>query len=240
MKWTLIMGCIAFVGAHVPATAANAAPRTYSYVITHPLYGTIGTYDRTVDDADGVTRAQSRLRVAVRILGFVAHREDADQTEIWRGDRLISFHTVTTTNGHRLSVSGEARDNRFLVTSPAGTTAVPADVEPSDPWSLNRMGAGVVVSIKTGKIDPVQVTGGEMDTVTLHGVSAPARHFHINTAAQPDKWEVWFNQQGMPIEFRSTENGGAVSFFLVSSSPQPSDTSGPLALEGSRSRPDQR
>src|ERR1039458_4606977 len=131
MKRTLIMGCMALIGAHLAPATAQAAPRTYSYVLTYPLYGAIGTYDRTVDDADGVTRAQSRLRVKVRILGFIVHREDAEQTEVWRGDRLISFQTVTTTNGHRLVVSGEARDNRFMVTSPAGTTAAPADVKPS-------------------------------------------------------------------------------------------------------------
>ena len=143
MTWASILGCAAIVGVQLSPVAANAGTQTYRYVITHARYGPIGAYDRTIDDTGGVTRAQSRLRIVVKLLGIVVHRESADQTESWRGKRLMSFQSVTTTNGRQLSVSGAARDDRFMVTSPSGTTAAPADVAASDPWSLNRLGPGV-------------------------------------------------------------------------------------------------
>jgi hypothetical protein len=226
MKWALIIGCIALIGVQYPLVEANAAPRTYSYTVTHPLYGVIGTYDRTIDDTGGSTRAESRLVITVKILGFVVHRETADQTEVWRDKRLMSFHSVTTTNGKPLSVRGEALENRFMVTSPSGTMGAPADVAASDPLSLNQMGSEVVVSMKTGKISQVEVTGGEADTVTRLGISKSARHFSVSTLTQPNKWEAWFDQQGVPIKFSSLESGGRVDFTLMP--PQAGDVSNQL------------
>lgn len=199
--------------------AALAAPQTYDYLITHSRYGTIGSYDRTIDEAGGVTHAKSHLRIAVKILGLVVHRENADQSETWRGQRLVAFHSVTTSNGKPMTVSGEARDNGFVVTSPTGVATAPADVAATDPWGFNRMGRAEVVSLKSGKIEPINVTGGEADQVTLHGVRAPARHFHVSTAAQPNKWEVWLDPQGVPIKFRSLEHGDTVDFTLTTRLP---------------------
>ncbi|HEX3367629.1 hypothetical protein [Phenylobacterium sp.] len=54
----------------------------------------------------------------------------------------------------------------------------------------------------------------------LNGVPESARHFHVNTAARPNKWEVWINARGVPIKFRSLETGGAIDFTLVSAPEQ--------------------
>ncbi len=214
MKWVSILGCMALLCA--PFDAANATPRAYNYVVSHPLYGTIGTYDRIVDETGGDIRARSRLAITVTLLGFVVHTETADQTELWHGTKLMSFQSVTTVNGRPIAVHGEARENHFVITSPTRTVVAPADIVASDPWSLNRIGPGIVVSIKSGDISPVEVIGGEADTVTLLGVREPAHHFHVNTPTQPNKWEVWFDQRGVPIKFSTFESIGAVDFTLVS------------------------
>lgn len=207
---------IAILGALSLTSTANAASLTYAYTVEHPFYGDIGTYTTAVDDADGVTRIDSQLRVAVRIMGIVIYREDADRSEVWSGTRLVSFDSVTQRNGQRINVSGEVRENSFIVTSPSGTTVAPADVAPSDPWALKRLGAGVVVSTKSGKVDNVEVTGGEVSWVSLHGTSTPTHHFHVRTDTQPDKWEVWFDEQGVPVKFRSIESGTPIDFTIAS------------------------
>jgi hypothetical protein len=193
-------------------------PVTYRYAVTHPQYGVIGSYDRTSDDAGGEVRAAWRLRLTVKILGLVVHRETGDQAEVWRAGRLMSFRSTTVTNGRALSVSGDAEGPRFVVRSPGGVTAAPATVVASDPWLLTRPGAGVVVSIRSGRIDPVSVTGGEPETLQIEGSLVSVRHFHVN-AAQPDKWEVWMDRNGVPVKFRSLESGAAIDFTLVSSPP---------------------
>ncbi|MGZ3272604.1 MAG: DUF6134 family protein [Caulobacteraceae bacterium] len=227
----MIRGCIALICCGFSPAAAGESPQTYSYALTHPLYGDIGSYRRASDEADGVIHARSHLEVAVRILGLVVHRETADQTEAWRGGRLLSFQSLNITNGRRLSVSGQADGARFLVTSPSGVAVAPGDVVASDPWSLTRTGAGVVVSTRTGQIDAVQVTGGEPEILLLKGTAVQVRHFHVNTAARPNKWEVWIDRGGLPIKFRSLESGAAIDFTLASSSPSPSEASVPPGRE---------
>jgi hypothetical protein len=219
MKSFQILLGTALAGALLAPCAAFAAPQTYDYVITHSRYGKIGTYDRTIDESGGVTHAQSHLRIAVKMLGMVVHRENAEQSETWRGKRLVAFHSVTTSNGKPMTVSGEARANSFVVTSPAGTATAPADVAATDPWGFSRMGPAEVVSLKSGKIEPVNVTGGEADAVMMQGVRQPARHFHVSTSTQPNKWEVWLDPEGVPIKFRSLERGDAVDFTLTSRRP---------------------
>ena len=227
MKWVSILGCAVLASAACPLGPADAAPRTYFYVITHRPFGTIGTYERTIDVVGDDTSAKSRLDIAVKALGFVVHRETSDQTEFWRGKRLISFHSVTFIDGQQLLVRGEALENRFVVTSPSGTAVAPADVAASDPLSLDRMGPGVVVSLKTGEITPAEVTGGETATVTRLGVPEPTRHFHVNIPMQADEWQVWFDRWGVPIKFCTYESSGPVDFTLVS----PAQT-GPLENNG--------
>jgi hypothetical protein len=156
----------------------------------------------------------------VKILGLVVHSETADQTEVWQGQRVMSLHSRTTTNGRRVDVLGEARPDGFRVTTPLGTAMAPADVEPTDPRTLNHLGHAVLVSIETGEIEPVEVTGGGEEPVMRNGVSEPAQHFHVRTSSQPNRWEVWIDRHGVPVKFSSREHYATVEFTLVSS-PRP-------------------
>jgi len=215
MKWSSILGCAVLACAQCPLGAANAAPRTYFYVITHRPFGPIGTYERTIDIVGGDTSAKSRLDITVRAFNFVVHRETADQVEFWHGKRLMSFQSATVVDGQQLLVRGEAQENRFVVTSPSGTVLAPGNVAASDPLSLDRTGLGTVVSLKTGEISPVEVTGGEADTVMQLGVLEPTRHYHVNTPLHADQWQVWFDRQGVPIKFCTYESSGPVDFTLA-------------------------
>src|SRR5690349_8144274 len=80
-----------------PVRAADESPRVLPYKATHSKYGEIGTYVNTVTLKDGVTTVQTQVRLRVRVLGIVAHREEADRTETWKDGRLVAFHGVTTT-----------------------------------------------------------------------------------------------------------------------------------------------
>ena len=79
----------------------------------HPFYGTIGTFTESIARTGDTTRIDSHVRVAVKILGIVVHREEGDHVEIFRGERLVSLQSATTTNGTRLDVRGEATGRRI-------------------------------------------------------------------------------------------------------------------------------
>src|SRR5258707_10516973 len=115
-----LMGCAMALGGLIAGTAQSCAAQVFSYTVEHPTCGDIGTYTDTIAKSGDTLRIDTRLRVAVKVLGIVLHREEADRTELWKADRLVSFHSVTTTNGRPIEVRGEAGDNGVVITSPTG------------------------------------------------------------------------------------------------------------------------
>lgn len=208
-----LFSLLAVLGFSVAAAPACAQEAAYSFNVVHPFHGEIGTFSESIVRSGSTTRIHSKLRIAVRILGIVVHREDGDHTEVFSGDRLVSLESSTITNGTRLDVRGEAWGDHFIVMSPAGVLEGPADIAPSDPWVLRGLGVGIVVSTKTGRIIPTRVTGGEAATVSLQGVTVATRHFMARGERQQ---EIWMNDRDVPIMFRSVENGTAIDFILTS------------------------
>jgi Family of unknown function (DUF6134) len=208
-----LISLLAILGWLTAAGPAYSQEQTYSYSVVHPLYGTVGTFTQSIARNGDTTRIDGQLRVAARILGITVHREEGDHIEIFRGDRLVSLLSVTTTNGTRLDVRGEAKGDHFVVTTLTGDLEAPGDIAPSDPWALKQVGVGTVVSTKTGRIIPTRVTGGELAMVSLQGELVATRHF---VAHGEKEQEIWMNDHDVPIKFRSAENGTPIDFILTS------------------------
>jgi hypothetical protein len=191
--WFCLASAVAAVIAF-SAFPAKAGQQTYNYVVQHPTYGKIGT-------------------VAVRILGIVMHREEADRTEIWKGDRLVSFHSVTTTNGKPLTVDGQAKGDGFVITSPFGTSIAPADVYTSSPWMarLSKPEA-TMMSTKTGKLEEAHLVAADQSVETVSGTQTPVRHFEIATDKRQD---VWLDPRNIPLHFRTQVSGTPIDFTLT-------------------------
>jgi hypothetical protein len=190
---------------------ALAGPQIYVYSVVHPIYGEIGTFTDTIDRSAEATRIDSRLRIAVTLLGIVAFRQDSDTTEIMRGDRLISLRSITDKDGQHVEVHGEAQGDKFVVNATAGSFAGPATIAPSDPWLLNRTGDETVVFTDTGRIINMNISGGGYDTILVNGTSVSARHFIVMGERQQ---EVWLDDREIPIMFRTVEDGTAIDFML--------------------------
>lgn len=212
--------CWALLGLPPAALASSSTgtvatpPHTYTYSIEHAPYGNIGTFSDTIEQNGDTKRIDSRLRVAVRILGIVVHREEADRTEIWRDGRLVSFHSMTRVNGHPIEVTGEARPDGFVITSPDGTTVAPGTIYPSSPWVAHITdGPALMMSTKTGKLLPVTTLGGEQTQIEVRGSNVPVHHFEFLTDKRQD---VWMDAQGVPVRFRTEQSGKPVDFVLAS------------------------
>jgi Family of unknown function (DUF6134) len=201
---------LSVMGSVAPALAGQ---QVYTYSVVHPIYGEIGTFTDTIDRNPEALRIDAHLRIAVKFLGVVAYREEADTTEVLRGNRLVLLQSVTDKDGRHLEVHGEAKGDQFMVNATTGSYAAPATIAPSDPWLLKRTGEELVVSTATGKMVNVQISGGEYDTVSMGGVSVPARHYIVNG---DKRQEVWLDNREIPIKFRSIENGTPIDFVLQS------------------------
>jgi hypothetical protein len=199
------------LGVMTCAAPAFAGQQVYTYSVVHPIYGEIGTFIDTIDRNSEATRIDGHLRIAVKLLGVVAYREESDTTEVMRGNRLVSLQSVTDKDGRHLEVHGEAQGDQFMVNATSGSYAAPATIVPSDPWVLKRTGEEIVVSTSTGRMINVQVSGGDYDTVSVNGTSISARHYIVNG---DKRQEVWLDNREIPIMFRTMENGTPIDFVL--------------------------
>jgi hypothetical protein len=189
---------------------ASSAERSVAYVIKHPTYGDIGALTAKIDQSGDVTRVTFHRHIAVRALGLVVYRQDAEGVEVFRGGRLISLESHANDDGEKLEVHGEARGEQFVVDSPSGTHVAPAEVIPADPWFVRRTGEGTLVTPMTGKILNMHVSGGDEVSVTIENTSVQVRHFIVVAADRQQ--EVWLDQNDVPIMFRTVEDGNRVDF----------------------------
>ena len=196
--------------------AALAAPasaqQVLEYTVKHPVFGDIGSYTNVIETtSDGIV-VTSRLEVTVKLIGLVAHRELSLRREQWRAGRLVAFRSTTEKNGERTELRGEARDGGFVMQTLHGTYVAPAHVLPSNPWSIDMLRSGPLLSTRDGTLMTARVTSGPSETITRGGRPEQLRRFDIES----NKREfVWVDSQNVPIAFRTEEGGSPVDFVLT-------------------------
>ncbi|HEV2546571.1 MAG TPA: DUF6134 family protein [Stellaceae bacterium] len=211
MSRTVAPVTLGLVALLATARTAFAAPEIYEYRIVHASHGEIGRYANIVDRRGNDTEVRTELHIAVTILGITAYRQDAERVERWHGERLTSFDGTTVTNGERLQVHGEVQGGGFAVTTPTGIVIAPADVHPSNPWSVMVLRTDWVMSTRTGKLFHGIIKGGDRREMRLSDKPVALRQYEIVT----DKHEfVWLNDQGTPVAFRTQEDGDDIDFIL--------------------------
>jgi hypothetical protein len=194
------------------AVPARAAPLVYEYRIEHPTYGAIGTYTNTVETIGRNTEVVSTLHVLIKVFGMVVYREDAQRTELWQNDRFTSFQGVTITNGDRVEIHGEALNGTFVITSPAGTSIAPANVHPSNPWSVKIFNTNVMMSTKSGELFTVRLVAEIEKSIMLDGVAERLHQYEVDG----DQTQlVWLNDRGDTVAFRVLDDGTPIDFVLM-------------------------
>jgi hypothetical protein len=194
------------------ATAIAETPAQFVYRVSHSVFGDIGTYSNTVEPSrDGIT-VETRAHFEVSMLGVRIHREDAERTERWQGNRLVSFHGVTDKGNGPAEVKGEARSNGFVITSAQGTITAPASVHPANPWSNNFLGSNTMMRPDSGKIEQVRVGAGQETTVKIDGATVPTVKYEIDGNT---RYTVWLDGRGVPVKFVIDDDTGTVTFTLA-------------------------
>jgi hypothetical protein len=206
--------CVAVVGVLATGflSSAEAAAVQLTYQVTHSVFGNIGTYINTIEPSVGGTTVQTRAHFEVKMLGVNMYREDAQRTERWQGNRLISFNGVTNKGNDSTVVRGEARGNSFIISSPQGTITAPATVHPANPWSSNFLASNTMMRPDSGRIERVRVSGGDEAVVTIDGKPMRTRKYEVSGDG---RYTVWLDSHGVPVMFVADDNGGKVTFTLA-------------------------
>jgi len=181
--------------------AAPAAAQKFIYAVHHSRYGSIGTYTNTVLRNGDDTAVNTDIKIAVSILGVTLFRQDASRQERWRGGRLVFFHGVTTTNGHPIQLDGAAEGDRFVMKTPEGETEAPADVRLANPWSTAILAGKALFTADRGRLDEVQVKGGEIAVLPLGRRQVRVKKYEVLLLDGRKKYEVDIDDQGTTVQF---------------------------------------
>jgi hypothetical protein len=201
----------ALVGFAAPAAMAAGAEQL-TYRVTHAVFGDIGTYSNTVEPRGEATTVKTQSHLNVTLLGANVFHEEAQRVEQWQGNRLVSFRGVTSRKDGSTEVTGEARGNSFVITSPKGTVTAPASVRPANPWSDNFISANMMMRPDNGRVEPVSVSGGAASSVKLNNSTIQARRYDISGET---KYSVWLDTRGIPVQFMIEDDTGTVTFTLT-------------------------
>lgn len=199
--------------AAAPAYAASA-PQKLVYSVQHSRYGTIGTYSNSVEKAGDMTTVTTDAHIEVSLLGIVLYKQDAQRQERWNGDRLVAFHGVTTVNGKPMEISGAAQGNQFVMMGPEGDTIAPASVKLANPWSPDVLRGKTLLTPDRGRMEDVEVKGGEDAMVNVNGKQTHAKRYEIDRVNGQKRYEVWLDDRGTPVKFTTYNPNGTVTFTL--------------------------
>jgi uncharacterized protein DUF6134 len=207
--------CLAIFALGAPAHSASAQTQKLVYTVHHSRYGTIGTYTNTVEKAGDNTIVKTEAHVAVSLLGVSFYRQDASREERWNGDRLVSFHGVTTVNGHSLELNGMAEGDRFVLKSPEEEIAAPANVRLANPWSALVLRGDVMITPDRGRMENVQIKAAETATLSLGKGRVRARRYEIDRLDGQKRYEVFLDDRGTVVMFSSFSPDGTTTSFTL-------------------------
>src|SRR5215472_15255292 len=125
LAWLAVLLIGVFAGSVSADSAVAQSSAQFVYRVNHSVFGDIGTYTNTIEPTRDGTTVKTRVHFEVKMLGVRMYREDADRTERWQGNRLISFRGVTDKGDGPQEVKGEARGSNFVINSPQGTVNAP-------------------------------------------------------------------------------------------------------------------
>lgn len=211
LAWVLALAA----GVATAPVTAEAAPMQLTYRVTHSTFGDIGTYTNTIEPVAGGITVQTRAHFQVKMLGVQLYNEDAQRTERWQDNRLVSFDGVTSKGGHTTTVRGEARGNSFVISTPHGIETAPAAVHPANPWSANFVNSNTMMRPDDGRLEAVRVSAGQAAIIDLDGHPIRARKYEVVGVT---RYDVWLDDQGLPVKFAVDDNSGEVTFTLASCS----------------------
>ena len=215
-KLTAIALLLSLTAGPITASDAHAAPAQQKmvYSVHHSRYGNIGTYTNSVEKAGDMTTVTTDAHIQVSLLGIVLYRQEAQRQERWNGNRLVSFHGVTTVNGKAMEMTGAAQGDQFVMMGPEGDIIAPASVKLANPWSSEVLRGKTLLTPDRGRMEDVDVRGGEETTVAINGKQTRAKRFEIDRLDGQKRYEVWLDDRGTPVMFTTYNPNGTVTFTL--------------------------
>lgn len=199
------------------AAVVDSAPakQQLTYTVQHSKYGTIGTYTNTIERQGDTTHVATEAKLGVSMLGISFYSQNISRKETWRGNRIVDFKGVTTTNGKSIELTGKADGDHFTMMTPNGATTAPADVRIANPWSKAAVEGAVMLTPDRGRVENITTDEKGMTTLKIGNRDVRTEHIQVMRGSPDRRYEVWLDEKGTPVQFALVGND-TITFTLKS------------------------
>lgn len=184
---------------------------TMVYTIHHEDYGDIGEHRVTFTQKGEQLVVDVENKVEVRILAITAFRFEANRRELWQGDRMVGYRSVTHEDGRDIAISGEVVGDRLVIDAPSGRIETEAGTFPTHPWNKAIAGESVLMDTKTGELLNVDIANLGEEVIEAGGRTIEATKYRVTGDAER---EVWFDDEDNWVRLRFERDGAAITFTL--------------------------
>ncbi|MEX1148365.1 MAG: DUF6134 family protein, partial [Sphingomonadales bacterium] len=185
---------------------------TYEYTVHHARAGRVGTYSNTVTINGSETIVETDVNLRAKILFMTVAREQAERRQVWRDGRLVEFESVTRDKGDDRVTTGRAKGDSFVIEGGRGEQFVaPANVFPTNPWTMHILRAGTLMGEKNGTLHPIREIRMGTETIEFDSDVVETRYFKVSGDREK---ELWYDENGVPVRFTIMHGGDLVTFTL--------------------------
>jgi hypothetical protein len=190
------------------ALAAVPAGNRIAFAVTRNE-SPIGTHDLSFARDGGDVRVSIAIDFAVRFLGITAFRYTHRNTELWRGDRLLSIASTTDNNGTPLSVKARANGRGIEVEgTDSGRYVAPIEAISTSYWHGAFL-RGQKIDTQGGKLLTTTLRRVGEETIPVAGQQVAATHWRIDGDLALD---IWYDAAGTWSRLRFINNGATILY----------------------------
>jgi hypothetical protein len=188
------------------ARALDVQSGNYVFTIVHQEHGEIGEHQVAISrrGEDLVIEQAAEMEVTVPLLG--GHRREGHSREVWRNQRLISFHGRTTENGEMSEVVAEAEGDLLVIQGSAGRFEAPAEAVPNQPLLHATAERTLLFDIETGEVHETEVIAHGVERLTVADGTVDGVRYELTNPRQ----DVWYDDTGIWVQWRLLEGGNGI------------------------------
>jgi len=128
---------------------------------------------------DGGYSVQTRIEIAVRILGVKVFEFRHKSTEVWKKDRLVTFESKTRDDDSEFFVDGRATASGFEMTNRKGVETAPADIMVASYWTPEIARQTLLIDPQRGRVKPQQLVATDTLAVPVAGASVNTTRYRL-------------------------------------------------------------
>ena len=150
------------------------------------------------------TDVKITTHITVKIAFITAYRYDHTESESWKGDQLVAFHSTTNDNGTDHDLSASMTGGKIALQVDGKPTVLPKGIMPASVWTSEIAKRAQLFDPANGKRMAVRAQDLGEETVALNGVPHPLDH--VKLSGQFDR-DLWFDNQGLvKMTLRGSDN----------------------------------